>query len=181
MNTQMLLAILSTSAISAIIGAVIAGLYNLRAKRNDYVNDYYKAVIARRIAAYEQLEKLIGQLKACVVSEGDNRPYHLLFSSEKVEDWTRAFVSLGNAMDQGLWLSDEVFDKLRDLNYLLFRFNKPASVIEFGKQNYQTVATWRADLERLLAKDMLRLHDVKRFLKHKNKSDPGFHPVQLKT
>jgi hypothetical protein len=84
-------------------------------------------------------------------------------------------------MDQGLWLSDEVFDKLRDLNYLLFRFNKPASVIEFGKQNYQTVATWRADLERLLAKDMLRLHDVKRFLKHKNKSDPGFHPVQLKT
>ncbi len=42
-----------------LLGAVIAGLYNLRAKRAEYVNEYYKTVIGRRIAAYEQLEELI--------------------------------------------------------------------------------------------------------------------------
>jgi hypothetical protein len=37
----------------AVLGALIAGVHNLRAKRNKYVNDYYKAVIQRRIVAYE--------------------------------------------------------------------------------------------------------------------------------
>jgi len=59
MSVQLLLALLSTSAISAIAGAVIAGAYALRAKKNEYVNDYYKTVITRGIAAYEQLESLI--------------------------------------------------------------------------------------------------------------------------
>jgi len=44
--------------ISAIIGAIITGLYSLRSRQNEYVNDYYKKVIQRRISAYEQLEYL---------------------------------------------------------------------------------------------------------------------------
>jgi len=57
---------------------------------------------------------------------------------------------------------------------------KPVSVIEFGKSNYQRLATLRASLERILATDMLRLHEVKQFLKSKNKPDPGFRLVNLK-
>ena len=88
---------------------------------------------------------------------------------------------LTDVMSQKLWLSDEAFTKVRDLNYLLFHFEKPPSVIEFGKKNYETIATLRAELERLLARDMLGLHDVKRFLKAKDKPDAGFHAVHLKS
>jgi len=178
MSVQLLLALLSTSAISAIAGAVIAGAYALRAKKNEYVNDYYKTVITRGIAAYEQLESLIAWLKASVVDK-DKRPYHLLFASDDYKEWERAFVVLHGAMSQDLWMSNEVFEKVRELNLLMFRFKKPESIIEFGKQNYEKVATIRAEIERLLARDTLNLHDVKGFLSSKNKPDPGFQPIRL--
>jgi hypothetical protein len=62
----------------------------------------------------------------------------------------------------------------------MFRFKKPNSVIEFGKQNYEQVATIRAAIERLHARDMVSLHDVKAFLLSKNKPDPGFVAMRLK-
>jgi len=165
---------------SAVVAAIISGAFGLRAKWNEFENDYYKYVVNRRIEAYEQLEKLILGLKTCVVGENDNRPYHLLFSSEKDEDWERAFALLGNVMSQGLWLSDEVFSKVTELNYLIFHFEKPKSVIEFAKNEYERLATLRATLERLLAIDMIELHNVKRFLRSKDTRDPGFHLIRLK-
>jgi hypothetical protein len=110
----------------------------------------------------------------------DNRPYHSLFSSEKDKDWEHAFMLLGNAMSEALWLSNEVDARLGDLNYLLFHMNKPASVVEFGRKNYETIATLRADLEKLLAEDMLNLHKVKRFLASKMRQEGGFRLVHLK-
>jgi hypothetical protein len=165
---------------SGAVSALVAGMYNLRAKRNEYVNDYYKIVLKKRIAAYEQLENTIVLLKTSVADPTDHRIYHLPFSSEKDEDWERSIVSLLAVMSHGLWLSGEAFDKLRELNLLLFHSEKPASVVEFGKNNYQTLATLRASLERILATDMLGLHDVEQFLKSKDKPDPGFRQVNLK-
>lgn len=165
---------------SGVFVALIAGAYSLLAKRNEYVNDYYKTVIKRRIVAYEQLENTIVPLKTSIADGNDNRLYHLPFASESDEDWNRNVVSLLSVMSQGLWLTDEAFQKLHELNVLLFHSDKPASVIEFGKKNYQKIATLRADLERILAKDMLSLHDVKRFLKSKDKPDSGFREVNLK-
>jgi len=165
---------------SGALSALVAGLYGLRAKRSDYVNDYYKAIIKRRITAYERLENTIVSLKASVADPADDRLYHSPFSSENEEDWNRNVVSLTSVMSEGLWLSDEAFDELRELNLILFHSKKPVSVVEFGKNNYQRIATLRANLERILARDMLYLHDVKRFLKSKDKSDPGFRKVKLK-
>jgi hypothetical protein len=165
---------------SGLIGALVAGIYNLRAKQNEYVNDYYKIVIQRRIAAYEQLEKMtIMPLKTTSADGMSDGLCHLPFSSEEPDEWNRNVVSLLFPMSQGLWLSDELWEKLRELNILLFHFEKPTSVVEFGKKNYQRIAGLRADIERIFAKDMLSLHDVKAFLKSKNK-DPGFKVVDLK-
>jgi hypothetical protein len=169
-----------TVVTSAVVAATISGAFSLRAKRNEYVNGYYDYVVKRRIAAYEHLEKLILQLKSCVVEKDDKRPYHLLFSSEKNEDWEYALRLLGGAMSEGLWLSNEVFEKLTEMNYLIFHIEKPDSVIEFARSNYKTLATFRVTFERLLATDMLNLHNVKRFLRSKNKPDPGFNTVRLK-
>ena len=177
MTEQLWLAILSSSVISGVLGALIAGAYALRNKRNEYVNDYFKTVIHRRLAAYEQLESLIVALKTAVL-DSDNKPYHFLFSKEG--DWETAHGLLFKVMSQGMWVSEEAFEKTRDLNYLVFRLNpSESSVIEFGKQNYEAIATLRAELENILATDMLTLHDVKGFLKRKRKNNHGFHPVRL--
>jgi hypothetical protein len=162
---------------SGLICAVVAGIYNLRAKQKEYVNDYYKEVIKRRIAAYEQLEQLIMWLKSTVVDD-DNRPYHVLFSSNTEEDWRRVFQVVFQT--NGLWLSEEAFSKAGEFAVLIYSLDDPANIIEFGKAHYQTIATIRADLERILARDMLNLHDVASFLKSKNKPDPGFRVVKLK-
>jgi len=59
-------------------------------------------------------------------------------------------------MAKGLWLSDQAFDKIRDLNYLLVRMpDKESEAIKFGKEHYQTIAGLRDALERILAADML--------------------------
>ena len=161
-----------------LLGALIAGLYNLRAKRNEYINDYYKTVIQRRIAAYEQLESLIIYFRMTVVDK-DNKGYHLSFLGENPKE--DLFKRLFAVMSQGLWLSDEAFAKTSELNYLLFRMpDAEGDAINFGNQHYQAIATMRDALERILAADMLNMHEVGRFLKRKkNRQDPGFQPVQL--
>ena len=177
MTQQLWLAILSSSIISGILGALIAGIYTLRGKRNEYINDYYKTVIQRRLAAYEKLECLIAALKTAVL-DSDNKPYHFLFSKD--DDWGRVHQLLFPVMSQSLWISDEAFVRTRDLNYLAFRLNPGVEgVIEFGKQNYEVIATLRADLEKILAADMLELYDVRSFLKRKKKSTHEFHAVHL--
>jgi hypothetical protein len=170
------LIVLSTSAVSAIISAVVSGFYNLRARRDDYVNDYYRTVIKRRIAAYEQLEKLITQLKIAVVDK-DNRPYHLMFAVDE-HSQPDPHTNLIGVMALGLWLSNEVFAKTRELSILLFSL-KAGNELEFGKTNHEKISTLRAELERLMARDMLNLHDVEGFLKSKDQPDPGFSPIRL--
>jgi hypothetical protein len=163
---------------SGALSAIVAGIYNLRSKRTEYVNDYYKDVIKRRTKAYEQLEQLIIWLRTVSVGE-DKQPYHLLFASAKEEDWQRVFMLIQQVSVHGLWLSNEVFAKTRELNVLLYQLDDPNKMIEFGKKNYQKIATIRHALETLLSRDMLRLYDVKQFLRSKDTPDPGFHTIDL--
>lgn len=174
MTPEFWITVLSSSVLSSAFITLIAGLYNLRAKHSEYVNDYYKTVIKKRVAAYEELEKLIGRPKTSVVGD-DNRPCHVMFVFHNAADPRVELLGLNNL---GLWLSNEVYARTRELSILLFGL-KEGNEIEFGKKNYEVLATLRQDLERLLARDMLTLYDVKRFLKSKDKPDPGFSPLKL--
>jgi hypothetical protein len=161
-----------------LLAALMGGLYTLRVKRNEYINDYYKTVIQRRITAYEQLENLVVEFKVAVVDK-DNKPYHFAFSREnpKASTLTRFYF----LTSQALWLSDDALVQTRELNYLLFRMpDTEAEAIDFGKQHYQDIARRREALENILAADMLELHKVSRFLagkKKKRKSE--FQAVEL--
>ncbi|MGH7867712.1 MAG: hypothetical protein ACREP9_08815 [Candidatus Dormibacteraceae bacterium] len=163
--------------LGALLGAIITGLYSLRSKQTEYVNDYYKKVIDRRMAAYEQLENLIVSLRTVALGE-DKKPYHLLFSQDETSGLLPAYQMLHSITSQSLWLSDEAFDKARELDRVLCDFKGGGSnLIEFGQRNYQTLAGLRENLERILATDMLGLHDVGWFLrKKKTRPDPGFQP-----
>jgi hypothetical protein len=172
---QIVLAILSSSLISGVLGAFIAGRYNLLAKQNEYVNDYYKFVLTKRIAAYEQLENLIVGISTSVLDK-DNLPHHIIFTGN--DPWPNAFKLLLDV--SALWLSDELFAKTRDLNYLFFRGSQyEGGAVEFAKQNYKAIAELREEIERIHHMDMLSLHDVKGFLERKKNNRSGFHEVRL--
>jgi hypothetical protein len=168
--------ILTSTVAAAVVSGVIGGIYALRSKQREYVNEYYKIILTRRIAAYEQLERLVLMLKIAVLDE-DKKPYHLLFSRD--DDWQTAYDLLGNVMTQALWLSDDAFRKTQELNYLMFRFKPGGGVIEFGKANYRKIADLRVDLERIVATDLLALHDVDRFLRQKKNVKSEFNEVRV--
>jgi hypothetical protein len=165
--------VLTSSLVATVISGFIAGLYSLRMKQREYLNEYYKIILGRRIAAYEQLEALIISLKTAVLDQ-DNKPYHWLFSQEGNQKIAYDLVT--NVIAQALWLSDDAFRKSQELNRLMFTLKPDSGIIEFGKTNYVRIAELRHDLERILATDLLALHDIKRFLHEKKNVESSFQP-----
>lgn len=169
MQSDLWLAVLSSALISAVLGACIAGWFTLRSKRNEYVNDYYKSVLARRITAYEEIERLITMLKSAVL-DTDQRPYHLLFSKD--DDHKAVYHLMFSVLSKALWLTDDLFARTRELNVLIYSDGGiDSGLIEFGKKNYTTIAELRTQIEILHARDMLNLYKVPQFLKTKRPSD----------
>lgn len=166
-----------SALIGAVIGALVTGFFTLRAKRVEFVNDYFKIVINKRVEAYEHLEALIQAYKSSFV-DFDNSAYHAPFGSTKLSE--NAFGLMGAATDNGLWLTDETFEVLQKLNYIMFgEPNKEDDRIAFGKRHYQEIANLREKLETRLASDMLELHKVGKFLRAKKRRSLGFHAVKL--
>lgn len=175
MSTDLWLAVLSSSLLSGIIVAGIAGWFTLRSKRNEYVDNYYKTVLDRRISAYEEIEHLVIMLKSAVL-DGDQRPYHLLFSKD--DDHQAVYKLMFIVMSKALWLTDDLFAKTRELNILIYSDGGSGSgLVEFGKRNYTTIAELRTQIELLHARDMLTLHNVPQFLKNKRPSD-SYAPIE---
>ena len=174
MTRELWLAVLSSSVISGIIGALIGGWFNLRSKHTEYANAYYKMVLERRIGAYEAVERLISQIKIAVVGT-DSRPYHRLFSKD--DDHAGVYIALMDGMPDALWLTDDLFEATRQLNILVYsRATDTSGLIEFGKTHYREIAELRTKMERLHNRDMITLHDVPGFLRKKKHRD-SYAPV----
>lgn len=167
-----------TGLLGIIFGAVVTGAFNLLTKRNDYVNDYYKLVINRRVEAYQVLESLIVNLKLSVL-DNDNRPYHFVLGGEGGH--MKLYELLVPVLSQSLWISDEAFDKTQELNYLIFKLGADSEkAIAFGKDNYTIIANIRSNLENILANDMMNIHDVARFLHKKGSKKSEFREISLR-
>ncbi|MHB8354908.1 MAG: hypothetical protein ACYDCF_10815 [Burkholderiales bacterium] len=161
--------LLSSTLVSGIVSALVGGWFSLRSKQNEYTNMYYKMVLERRLAAYDEVEGLIAAIKIVVIDD-DQKPYHLLFSQD--DDHVNVYKTLVGIMPSALWLTDDLFELMTQLNRLVYTGTPGDSgFIEFGKKNYTVVADLRAKLERLHARDMLSLHDVPAFLKSKKPAD----------
>ena len=168
--------LLSSSVLAATIGAIVAGVFNMKVKHREYENEYFKIVLSKRIAAYELVQKLVTGFKTAVV-DSDGKPYHLIFSREG--DLSEVHVLLAQLNDQALWLTNDLFDRVRDLSRVLFQARSfKDGTIEFAKLQYQEFALFREDLERMQVRDMLSLHQVRQFLRKKEVKS-GFENVKL--
>lgn len=67
---------MTSSVITAVTGGLLGGLVTLRVARNQYINDYYKLVLKKRVDAYEHVEDLITQLKTSLADDQDRKVYH---------------------------------------------------------------------------------------------------------
>ena len=169
MTPQLWLAVLSSSVVTGVLGGLIAGWFSLRSKHNEYANAYYKMVLERRLTAYETVERLIARIKVAVLDD-DQRPYHLLFSKD--DDHEGVYKALLEVLSTALWLTDDLFEKTRELNVLIYgRTKSGEGLIEFAKENYRTIAELRTQIEKLHTRDMLTLHEVPKFLQSKRPID----------
>ena len=177
-NLPLVTAVLSSSLLGGVLGAFITGKFNLRVKDREYENEYFKLVLAKRIAAYESVQKLVTGFKTAVVDE-NKQPYHFLLSHEDGPQETHKL--LFEITSQALWLTDDLFLQTRDVSRLLFGASddKDGS-IAFAKKNYRKFALLREEIERLHIRDMLLLHEVRKFLRSK-KISGGFSEVSLGT
>lgn len=166
---ESLFAVMSSSLVSGVIGALVGGWFTLRGKQDDYANEYYKVVLSRRIKAYEEIDRLIDSLRTAVL-DGDGRPYHLLFSKEEAK--AEVYGLIQKVMAGSLWMSDDVFSMIRDLNILFYEnVGSSGDMIEFGKDFYKDIADLRSSLEKMYLRDILVLHEVPKFLRSKRPAD----------
>lgn len=106
--------VLSSLVVSGIVSALVGGWFNLRSKRDEYANLYYEMILERRLAAYEEVERLIGAIKVAVIDD-DQKPYHMLFSKD--DGHVDVYQQLHGTIPNALWLTDELFELTRQLNF----------------------------------------------------------------
>jgi hypothetical protein len=161
--------LLASNVLAGILGGGVAGFFTLRVVRNQYVNDYYKTVIQRRLTAYEQIEGLIAMLKMSVQDSSDGRFYHFLFADGDRDQFLRI---ISGILSQSMWISDDIEAETILLNRLLYRSpNNESDPYSCFKDNYKEIAAARTRIEKMHSRDFQKLHDVKRFLKSKNPAD----------
>jgi len=171
MEDSTLSIIVSSAVVSTVVSGLIGGFFAMRARRDEYKYRYFGTVLDKRLLAYEACEKLILGLK---LSEpgSDGRLHHFVFGGENGElDFTLLLMPV---MQQEIWLSDQLFDVVRDLNRMISSRSPEIEMINFAQDQYREIALLRERIEKAYAKDMLKLHEVASFLKSKKTTLAGF-------
>ncbi len=170
--------ILTSTVIATFLASTINAVVGHYAKQRDFKNDYYKDIIKRRLKAYKQVNALVVKLKTAILEE-DNKPYHFLFSDEegKLTDYLKSYADI---YPHQLLISETLFEKLRELQDIMFGYKEGMSIIEFGKQNYQCISDLRHSIEVTIATDMLSLYDIEGFLKQKQSSSSAYRVLPFK-
>jgi len=162
--------ILTSSVISAIVSASIAGIISLRTKKLDFRYAYYKTILEKRITAYQFIESQVAVLKTTIIDQ-DNKPYYAIFDTG-YDDFFKFQQNLYAAMSYSLWIGDNTITVMQELNDIFYNLSLTETdsndeLISKGKNNYKAIAKIRKSIEDNIKKDMLQLDDIDKFLKTK--------------
>lgn len=182
MSNEMIIAILSSSILTALFTSIITGWFDVLLKNKEYQNDYFKEVIKRRIEAYGYIDTQISVLKISAYDETDSKIYHLVFAYSE-EDFYDFQKNLGSALSKGIWINTQTKEILSDLSSVFLKvtseFDPKTHLVEGGKKYYEEIVSIRNRLENTFCKDMAELHDVKKFLKIKSKEVNSIQLVEI--
>ena len=156
-------------------------------KKLEYRNDYYKKIINKRIDAYECLEKISNVFEWYKLDmrnpDKDHQKWHTCFAN--CSKMAEVINVIGGADDKAMWISKDAYNKVREINDLLITYTdltgktvdytievyngEEADVIIFGLTNYDNFNKLKTELDQIIARDMLNLYDIKKFLKSKDR------------
>ncbi|MCS4164771.1 hypothetical protein [Sphingobacterium sp. BIGb0116] len=160
--------VFTSTLIAGLVSAIVTYFFNIRLKREDYKNEFYKKILDKRMIAYGYLEAQIAVMKTTILDD-DNCAYHYIFSQgmDKFHEFSK---NLHLAMSYSLWINDNTVKKMENLNDLFLKIDANSNdknLISNAKENYQLVAKLRRELEQTLRDDMINLHKIEGFNKLK--------------
>lgn len=171
--------LLTSAAVSAIIGGLMSYFTNGMLQRNSYRNDYYKTIIPKRLEAYENVSRIVAQLKITVIDDTDGKPYHIgLYESP--QQLYKTLMSMCLAAMSNVWLSEIMIDKLTSLNQITYLISKDGDSdkgVANAKEQYMKIGQIRSDIENCIKHDLKDLYKVKKFLKSKTKNKQIIFPI----
>jgi hypothetical protein len=142
--------------------------FNLLLKKREYKEQYYKIVINKRLASYNNVEKMLHMLRLHL--KENELSYHAIFENEQIY---RTFYNiLGVTITNSFWLNHAMHQKLSALNTDLLK-HFPDQI--FSTNDYKAYASgffiyfgeYTISLQDLLLKDLEDLHDIPAFFKNK--------------
>lgn len=182
-TTQTILAILSSSVLSAIL----TSYFNWRIHNSNYKKDYYKKILDKRLDAYESINILINRLSDIVYTE--KGVVHGMVSSQKSYDFL--FTILHTTMEKSYWLSDKTGHKLTEFGIFLFNnitsyidINLPeeqldGEYISLALTNFEQISEFNQSLKSMVNFDLQNLYNVDEFFS-KNGKDSTTYPLYEK-
>jgi hypothetical protein len=168
-TTEIILAIISSSVISAIL----TSYFNWRIHNSNYKKDYYKKLLDRRLDAYESLN-LITNLMSDIVYTEQGMVHGILCGELGFDNFKS---NLSKMMNKNFWLDDVTGHKLTELN--IFLFNEVSGYIddswpketihkkyiELGIKHYEKIEDFKSTLKYFLNNELKNLHKLDDFFK----------------
>ena len=167
--------VLTSSVISGVLSAIISYYFNLKIKRLDFKNEYYKSIIQKRMDAYQFVENQVSVLKGIVFGD-DKQAYHMIlcYGEDKFLEFQQNILI---AISKGLWIDDDTMNTLEEINGLFFNINKKIhnknqdEIETIGKEYYKKISDLRFKLENNLKGGLIDLHNVEKIFKKKEKNN----------
>ncbi len=154
---------------SAVVSAIISGLTTYIIEKRKFSQEYWKITIDKRLETYEEIEKILTYFQTAHIV--DARPCHLAFLNS--DTFNNIQTGLGSVSWKRNWISSKLYEKIIELNRLLYEFDfsgqngETDNISKFGIKNYSRVADIRDKMIRIMAKDYLNMPEVESFFKSK--------------
>lgn len=182
-TTEIILAILSSSVISA----VLTSYFNWRIHNSNYKKDYYKKILDKRLDAYETLNSFTSRLSDVVYVE-KGVVHGLLCSSES---FNFIITKFHLTMEKSYWFAEETGHKLTELG--VFLFNEVSGYVddslpedeldrkylELGIKHFDKINEIKESLKKSANQEMKKLYEINSFFENNGKDSKSY-PVYEK-
>lgn len=156
---------------SAVVSAITSGIITFIIEKRKYSQEYWKITIGKRLETYKEIEKVLTYFQTSHFVE--NKLCHLAFLNS--DTFNSIQTGLGAVSWKRNWISSKLYEKIIELNRLLYEFDlsdqndKTDNVSKFGVENYSKIADIRDKMIKIMAKDYLDMPKVESFFKSKIK------------